>query len=376
MKYILKNFKSFYIHKRKVFLLLICTAVLSCITLEFSYGVFENYRIKQLSQSKSRTEMVIDILDREDDSYFSKEMLEQCINGFSEEVKRKLNGVILVADGKNEEQAYCYFSVRNNRWIPYQEVKENLLQNNLATEYFSEEQEEQGKYVALFPVDLDGNLLQDVFHIEQNTIYFQGNSYQVIGYQKFDNVPIVPFGSLQEDTRIDTSIDINISFREALNPQDYNNLKESFLSVAEGYVEFPQIDFSEENSALYNTIKLVSVLIALVSAINFTILFQYLLQEYQKSFRVFRICGMSKGKMSWNFMMMCIIISAGAFLAGTAGYHYGIYRTFLVKIFPYMWSVYSLKKYLLLFGIYFLFILVVSGGMIKKFISKQRLTVK
>ena len=112
MKYIIINLKSFYIHKKILFYFLGIMVVLSCMILEFSYGIFENYRIKQLSKIESHTEFVIDVLNKTDSDYFDKKMLQQCISEFPEELEDKLNGVIIEADGEGGELVYCYFSLK------------------------------------------------------------------------------------------------------------------------------------------------------------------------------------------------------------------------------------------------------------------------
>ena len=376
MKYIIINLKSFYIHKKILFYFLGIMVVLSCMILEFSYGIFENYRIKQLSKIESHTEFVIDVLNKTDSDYFDKKMLQQCISEFPEELEDKLNGVIIEADGEGGELVYCYFSLKKGKITTYEEVCKNFMQNNLATEYFSQSQEENGERVALFPVTQEGNLIQDIFKIENEETYFQGKKYKVIGYQNFDDKPIVPFASLENDTKIDPEADINLSFVEALSVREYETLKECFYRVAKGYVELPEVDLSEDDNSLYNTMMIISAFISVISAGNFSILFQYLLEEYQKSYRIFRICGMSKLKMRWNFMIMGIVIAVPTFLIGTLIYHFGIYRTFLVKIFPYIKNVYSMDKYIILFGVYLFFMILILWVRIVEFVKKQQLTVR
>ena len=376
MKYIIINLESFYKHKKLLFYFLGFMVIISCIILEFAYGIFENYRIKQLSKIESHTEFVIDVLDKADGDCLDKEMLERCVAEFPKELEEKLNGIIVEADGENEEQVYCYFSMKNGKVTTYKEVYQNFMQNNLTTEYFSKSQEENGESVALFPITQSGDLIQDIFTVRGQKIYFQGEEYRVIGYQNFDDKPIIPFAALKDNTKINSKADINISFREALNIQDYEMLKDCFNRVAKEYVEFPEVDLSEDNATLYNTMKIIAIFISIISAINFSILFQYLLEEYQKSYRIFRICGMSKQKMKWDFMMMGIIIAVLAFGMGSLLYHFGIYQTVLIKVFPYIQNIYSIKKYMFLFVLYLFWVILILWGRIARFVKKQRLTVR
>lgn len=375
MKYALKNLKSFYIHKRAVFFLLISTALLSCIMLEFAYGVFENYRIKQLSQNSSRTKITIDVLKTEKgNAGFRKEMLEQVLSLFSEELDYKLDTILLTANGDGAEQVCTYFTMKNGSIAGCDDIKRNFLQNNLATDYFTEEQEKMGKKVALFSKEKKGNIPLDIFKLDNKECFaFQGEKYQVIGYQTFWEIPMVPFSSLKPETEVDPVRDIEISFREALTKEEYAGLKNSFLSVAEEQIEVPNMDFSEEDNSVYNTMKICAVLIAMMSAVNFAILFQYLLQECRKSFRICRIYGMNRRRMEWNFMADCFMIAFPAFLIGTLVYHWGIYKVLLINVFPYIWNVYSLKKYMVIFGIYFLSISAASAYMVAHFAKNQRL---
>jgi predicted lysophospholipase L1 biosynthesis ABC-type transport system permease subunit len=115
---------------------------------------------------------------------------------------------------------------------------------------------------------------------------------------------------------------------------------------------------------------LISALLALLSALNFAMLYQYILQKRRKRLAVFRICGCTKWKAFRSYIGECMAISIPAYAVGTAVFGMLLENVF-DQMFPYMKAAYSPAIYLSIFAIYAAIVLVVLSVLILSSIKKQ-----
>ena len=124
-----------------------------------------------------------------------------------------------------------------------------------------------------------------------------------------------------------------------------------------------------ENYYLYNTIIIISILIAILAAVNFAVLYRYILSRRTKTLAVFRMCGCTKFTALRMFLSECMFITVPLFALTTI-----IYDKFMLpklgQHFEYIESAYSFKLYLLIFGIYIAATFVVLTVMISRFLGK------
>ncbi|MCC8135179.1 MAG: hypothetical protein LIO40_00640, partial [Ruminococcus sp.] len=126
----------------------------------------------------------------------------------------------------------------------------------------------------------------------------------------------------------------------------------------------PDLEIPEsENYYLYNTIILISILIAILAAINFAVLYKYILSKRTKTLAVFRICGCTKAKTLRIFLSECMLITIPVFALTSLVYD-RLILPILANHFEYIKSAYSPLLYLIIFGIYVVSSLIVLGTMI------------
>ncbi len=162
--------------------------------------------------------------------------------------------------------------------------------------------------------------------------------------------PIIPFESLDNNTEFQN--EIWIGFDKSIKRTQYDDIKSTFDSYFGDAITIPELDIPEsENIYLYNTIIIISVLIAALAAINFAILYKYILEKREKYIAVFRICGCTKLNAAAIFLTECMIITIPVFIASTI-----IYDRMLLPLlghyFIYMEQAYSFAVYAVICFIY------------------------
>lgn len=343
--------------------------------------MYQNYHIIKEEESSDLVELSINV---EDSSAVTKDALKECIFSISDETNDSIDlyfvSPIVEPFYTMQEEGWgilsCRFTVDSGKICACSLFEENLIKNGnlISGEYFSDEQEANGDLVAI---------IRDVINEEDDTdctktittrvegdqrwIEIQGKEYKVIGYHTQLLTPYFPFESLDEDTTFQM---IAIHFNKPITSSVYNEIKEHFESTFGSAITVPDLEIPEpENYYLYNTIILISILIAILAAINFAVLYKYILSKRTKTLAVFRICGCTKAKVLRMFLSECMKIAIPLFAATTLIYD----KLVLPKLgqhFEHIESAYSIKLYLLIFRIYIAATLIVLMIMISSFLGK------
>ncbi len=113
-----------------------------------------------------------------------------------------------------------------------------------------------------------------------------------------------------------------------------------------GVLEFPILDFPDTDTYyLYNNIMLISVLLAMLSALNFAMLYQYILQKRNKELAVFRLCGCTRAKATGIYLSECLWLSIPTYILGNILFDV-LLKNVLIPFFPNMEHAFSLAVYL------------------------------
>jgi len=384
MKYIFKNLVSFTKSEAMIFTLVIICIITSSFIINFSYGLYQNYNVVKVEEDSDLTEILITINNPE---LVTKEKIRECAFSITKETNNNISmyyvSPIIEPFYTKELEGYGWggfdirFTVKNNNIYPCEMFSENLKKNgNLINgEYFTPEQEMNGSLVAIvrevntFDLDFDctTNITTRV-EGDERWVKIQDKEYKVIGYHTQGALPYIPFESLDNETQFKGII--GLDFIKSITRPQYNDIRLHFENTFGSAVSFPDLDIPEaENYYLYNTIIMISILIAALAAINFAILYKYILSKRTKMLTIFRICGCTKVKVLTMFLSECMLIAIPLFAATTVIYD----RIVLPKLgqhFEYIESAYSIKLYLLIFCIYIAATLIVLLFMISGFLRK------
>ena len=367
MKYVLKNIKSFIKTEKMIFILVLICIVVSSFIINFSYGLYQNYHVIKEEEESELYEIEIPFKNDLNGNYADKKTLKEVLLSFSDLLNDSIDlyYVPIYCDDIPEEygRVVTRFDIRNSKIVPCEILKENMLTFGtlISGDYFTEEQESNGENVAIVLNDLTStDSITRQLMINDDEISFQGKNYKIIGFQDL-SILMIPFDSLDNNTPVESLL---LNFVKPLTRSQYDEIKEKISMSFGDLAEIPELDIPEsENYYLYNTIILISVLIAVLAAINFTVLYKYILSKRTKALSIFRICGCSKYEALRMFLSECMLITIPVFALTSLCYD-KLVLPILAKHFEYIESAYSLKLYLLIFAIYVLSSLVVLGIMI------------
>ncbi len=177
--------------------------------------------------------------------------------------------------------------------------------------------------------------------------------------------------SKSEDGTINGGVEL--SFYEPVTRKQFDDIRESLNKTMGDYAYIPDVelsDFTEIN--YYRSVIFISVIIAILAAINMAILYRYILEKRSPELAIFRICGCSKAKAVMSYLIECMLINAPLFALTQLCYHKLIMPK-LSDLFPHMQGAYSFKLYAAIFGIYVVASLVVMLIMIVATIRKHSL---
>lgn len=378
MKYIFKNIKLFIKNETMIFFLVIISTITSSFIIIFSYGLYQSYITAKSEENNKTKGIMIDIFDTDS---VTKEKLKNCLFSISDKTNDHItmyivSPVVKEFDYDKWRSLYNRFTVKNGE-IASSDLFENNLRKNgnlISGYYFTDEQERNGELVALarinsenFDIDFTEQITTRV-EGEKRWIQIQGKEYEVIGWHNQEPIPYFPFESLDETTTFQNYIDI--LFDRPVRRSEYKDIKNNFEKTFDSAVRVPNINIPEnENIYFYNTILIISILIAFLASVNFSMLYKYVLSKRTNMLTVFRICGCTKSKTIIFFLVECMIITIPLFIITTI-----IYDKFLLLWFgnyiEYISEVYDIKIYLTIFAIYAITSLMVLITMIKNFLQK------
>lgn len=366
MKYIIKNIKSFIRTEKTIFVLVLLCVITSSFIINFSYGLYQNYHVIKSEEESELYEFEI-LFNNTNDNYATQAMLKNTLLSFSDTINNQVDMYLVIpkVDEIPSEigSVFTRFCIKNNKFVSCGLFKDNMLNYGtlVSGDYFSDKQEANGENVALVMDDIGTmDSITEKLMIDNETILFQGKKFKIIGVQKIHSL-IVPFNSLAENTPMNTFL---IHFIKPITRSQYNEIKEKVSANFGELAVIPELDIPEtENYYLYNTIIIISVLIAVLASINFAVLYKYILSKRIKTLAIFRMCGCTKLKTMIMFLSECMIIVIPLFALTTVAYD----KLVLPKLgghFEYIESAYSIKLYLMIFLIYVVCSLMVLGIMI------------
>ncbi len=389
LKYIFKNLKSQFTKQGVISLLLVVNIIVSALVICFSYGLYQHYNIVIYKGDKQPTSLMLygnpDYITYDERGVpFSGVTFQNVIDlakALPDETAQKLSFLIktpLEADvfdigyGAFTFDFVCKDGEINS---PHVMFPEGAYPNGEKVAMVSTEQLEDhfgptfqsfnGLEVSSIPLSAD-----------DKEIIVDGEEYEVIHYAgENSSIPDIPITSVNPSTliRYAQSYVMIIYIDVRLTTADYNNIEQAVENIMGdvAYLEKPEItDITE--TYYYKTIIIISVVIAILAAINMAILYRYILEKRSSELAIFRICGCSKAKAVMSYLIECMIINSPLFALTQLCYHKLIMPK-LSDLFPHMQGAYSFKLYAAIFGIYVVASLVVMLIMIVATIRKHSL---
>lgn len=388
MKYIWCNIKSFFLKKKLIFFLTIFSVVCSCIMIHFSYGLYQNYQLKKQYDLSDEREIALalqgnfdEIPDEElndDESYFravdsassyvTVDLLKKYVAEFNNSFTDKLKYIEATAI-VDQLPFRMDFSIKDGVITKSDEFEKEVEDNAMleSGRYFTDKEYRKGEQVAICWDYLHWNTMSSPVSnrmaIDKNTLHIQGKNYKIIAYGIIDNDrPTIPITSLDDTTPF--AGEIVFHFKKPIRQEQYNVVVQKTEKILGDKAVVELANLPDDDAVyLYNTIIMVTIFITLVSAINFAILYRYILSSRKQSLMVYRICGMSFGRVVLLYLGECVVLTVPAYFMGILLFENVILKK-ISGYYEYMSDSYGCYIYLVLFAVYFLLSLLILTLMI------------
>lgn len=369
-QYVFKNLKNLVTKETLIFIIVIACRLISIFLSLFSYGVFRNYKA-ETNQINIGNE-VIDESDRPVFNYaldVSEENPIDCktVREFAEEAGNLLKDKIYNLYMECEDNVTISLSYENGMYKPTEEWYINTLQRGhwMWGEWFTDEQIANNEKVCVIGEELieeNYELRDKDFDYEKKPlakkkgddyyINIGGEEFRVIGMILSPDLVCTSLYSLPDDFAIETTPELE--FYKNLTQKEYDSL----VAIYEKYFSDriistpPELEiYDPEQVYYYKTNMAISLFIAIVSAINFALLFNYIFDKRRRTMAVFRLTGCTANKVRRMYLTEIMLIMIPLIIICTILFNKYILPQ-LDGLFPYISQVYKTKVYLIMAGIY------------------------
>ncbi len=343
MRLLYQNLRSFYKSEKFFFIMLIITIFFSTVIMLFSYGLYNNYKVSKLKYTNDQTTLIMSLSDSQqpENMPVTKYEIEHCLSKLS---ANTCNRIKLVWTTQNIDNLLVEsrFRYSEHNYMSYPETMDNIRNSGLyiSGRYFSESEYQSGERVLIA-----GENYAD----DSGKFLLQGENFRVISVINIPNYLEIAFTALKDDTTVSM---ITFLFEYPPTSAQYTEICDVFRKELKERVTIHEMEpFYQEDYAFYNTIIIVSILIAIVAAANIMILYNYVLMKRKRTLSVFMICGCSKLRAAFLFLCESLIVSIPCFFLSALIYHKFFLRMLALK-FPYIAEAYSLRLYFTAFLIY------------------------
>ena len=371
---IFHDFKSY----RMVSILIVLNIIISAFVICFSYGIYQNYNVKIDEGESSQRQLCI---------------LHTSSNGIAKTsvtTKMVIDTVKSLSDKTLNNIDYFYCSAV----IPTSAIEMNCFEFSFSydngkfhNEIFTDEQyNSYDKIIAINPVLRTEKAVNHGLTVidigdwtavcigDTDTIDVNGEEFKIVNenLSELDGLMIAPITSFYNDTPLcgrNQSVEIN--FKTDISRSQYDEIVNAVAENMGDNAEVPEMDITPVSELFYyRTILMISVLISILAALNFAVLYRFVLEKRIKMLTIFRICGCTKLRMIFTYLLECVIIGLPIF-ALTQLVFDKLALPLLSNIFEYIDYAYSPLLYLAIFGIYAISSIVILFIMISVYISRR-----
>ena len=209
------------------------------------------------------------------------------------------------------------------------------------------------------------------------SININGKDFKIIDTVSEYDFMSCPITAFYDNTPIRVQKDgwgFEITFKTDISRTQYDDIVNAVALNMGDNAEVPEMDISPTTELFYyRTVLMISVLISILAAINFAVLYRFVLQKRIKTLTIFRICGCTKKRIIFIYLCECMIIGLPLFALSMLLFD-KIALPVLSEIFEYISLAYSPLLYSAIFGIYAVSSFAVLLIMIGTYISRHSIT--
>lgn len=372
MKLIYRSVRDLLRHHTGFFLLMLFCVCSSAAVMLFSFGLYQNYQLQKLDFTWAQTD-----LDFRCDGV-TKDEVAQVVERISGNTQSFIyNTVAVFTDDdlwlSERGGLYARFVYRNGSIQVYPELEDNLATQAqvLAGRFYTNAEYRSGERVILISqqdmyqlwernhpelVTYDGeNRILNIPKTWDNETLLAEIGTVPVGGEEFTPVMLteratdVPFTAVPAGMQVQEFI---MCFSIPPTESQANEIFGIVTEICGDRVTLPELTPAyDEDYTLYNTIILISVLIAVVAAANIVVLYYYILLKRRRTLAIYMLCGCTKLRAVLLYLGESLLLTMPLFALAAALYHY-VLLPLLPRFFPFIATAYSFPLYARAMGIY------------------------
>lgn len=350
------DFKSNLRTHKKMLIFILLIQIFSVNIIYFSYGLINHFSVK-VNEAEGTS------LHYEFEQYEEGMKVEKIQKFYSEVlpvIENKINYfyVLGFCDEKGISSSAGY---KNGKYY----LAENLKKMKIKGKLFSEAQLNNDEPVVM----VSNDLLNDSGEIEVGDMVYKS----IANFSTPDNMIIFPYKMLPEQAKI---VYTSFYLKKPLLESEYNRIAMAVKRFLGHNVYFPEFDGikNEADIRSYTGIIFVLFAMAIVCAINYCILFNYILECKRKNYAIIQTCGCNRKRAIGVYIMEMFIMLITTFITAIIIFD-KVTRPISSNVFEYMDYYYGLKSYLEIGMIYLLVSMVSFYFMILRYSSKSLIKV-
>ncbi len=384
IRYIVKNISSTIKESFLISVLYIVCLLVSITVILFSHGVYQNYETKLLSEDTGEilnqdlayfsVGEVSEVYEYEGvTAYFSNDTFpvsdfRSFLDILDDDTKASFTGFLIEYDF---EDTYDFVDEEWTAMDSRIEYDENAHQYGLYSTYMSnisaykgrlitQEEELNGDMVIVLPYGSDEELIGQ-------KVEFIGQEYEVVGIQMRNPYYTVPFNTIPDSMPVSC---FSFLVDKPISTETYKKITNALTEVFGDEINLPIFETVDESEqSFYVSVMAISVVLSILSAINLSLLFRYILSKRRKTFAIYRVLGLSKFKTKLMCQIEILGINTVGFLLCAVLFHF-VLTDMISKVFPKFEEVYSIGTYLYLFVIFIGVIFIFTEAVLRKQVSK------
>ena len=298
------NFRRLIRGERAMSLLFVVVQLLSIMTIYFSYGIINHFNTKADATEGITTKYRFEIhLSADNSQYIRKEELLSFFNNIIPVLKNKIQAMFSMGDTEDGITVITSFAYSNNKITISPLLDKDVRPTLISGRLFNEDELQDGAYVAVV-----GNKLFD----GQDSFFIGDNEYKKVGiieHMAYPKAAFVPYKAMPDN--YNKIVYFSIHLTQPLLESEYDTMVHYINQYIGNKVSIPEFDGIKNPSftRVYNDLLLVTVILMVVCAFNYCIIYRFILEKRRKTFAISRICGCTRFKAVTMYMIELLTIS-------------------------------------------------------------------
>lgn len=370
MKYVIKNLSTIIRKDRLIFMIILLCILCSSVALNFSYGLYYNYKTEKREYEIDLNSLVPTIAEGKT---LTKGDLEKISLSLSEDTLSAMEVIYAEAEIPDYPimdygTMYMRYTIKNGQFQICETTRKAFEEEGQLKKgrYITNDEEKSGAKVAI--VSVDAQEKNESLMTEADRLKLFGTKYEIIGeYSGAGSCPIVPFLTAPEELNLDG---IGFIFYKNITRKQYQEITKVSQDIAPDVLIFEELQFPDEDTImLYNNIIMISAFISIISAVNIACVYSYLIRKRSRDIAIMKMIGCTRKKLIIIYLGESMTLAVTVYAVGFGLYMF-LLKNVLSDLFSYISESANIKAFILIFVTCLLITTIIMAINLSSVISK------